>query len=172
MVPNDAGTMVQRVWDDMPRRYPGVGTDAFVVMPNHVHGIVWLGLGGDEHYSATENSMPDEGEYPVGTVGAGPSACPDRLNNSCGGGRPRGAAPTMSLPDVVHRFKSLTTHLYIRGVRNAGWPPFNGRLWQRNYYEHIIRNERNLYAVRRYIRDNPQQWGCDRNNPAGMTGAG
>ena len=47
----------------------------------------------------------------------------------------------MSLGDVVHRFKSLTTKRYIDGVKQRGWPPFPGKLWQRNYYEHIIRDE-------------------------------
>ena len=55
---------------------------------------------------------------------------------------------------------------YIRGVKTSGWPPFRGRLWQRNYYEHIIRNERALNAIRQYIIENPRRWHLDRENNA------
>ena len=61
----------------------------------------------------------------------------------------------MSLPDVVHRVKSLTTARYRQGVAEEGWPGFCGRLWQRNYYEHSIRAEDELDRIRRYIGDNP-----------------
>ncbi|MDF9392115.1 MULTISPECIES: transposase [Methylococcus] len=131
---NDAGRMVQTVWDELPLHYVGVELDTFVVMPNHVHGIIVL-------------------------VGAGPRACPKS-------GRPQGAAPTLSLPDVVHRFKTLTTKRYTDGVKTGGWPPFHGRVWQRNYYEHIIRDEVSLHRIREYIANNPQQWALDRENPA------
>jgi len=61
----------------------------------------------------------------------------------------------------VQRFKSLTTRRYIEGVRHLGWKPFHTRLWQRNYYEHIIRNEKDLQGVIDYILLNPQNWGSD-----------
>ena len=57
----------------------------------------------------------------------------------------------MSLPDVVHRFKSLTTTRYRHGVLQNGWSPFPGRLWQRNYYERVIRNDGELRHIREYI---------------------
>jgi len=69
------------------------------------------------------------------------------------------------LGDIVGAFKSITTVEYIRGVKQQGWPPFDKRLWQRNYWEHIIRNERALNAIRRYIIDNPRRWHLDRYNP-------
>jgi REP element-mobilizing transposase RayT len=72
----------------------------------------------------------------------------------------------MSLPDVVHRFKSLTTARYRLGVARAGWQPFPGRLWQRNYYEHVIRDEAELNLIRQYIAGNPAGWGNDPENPA------
>jgi len=71
----------------------------------------------------------------------------------------------MSLPDLVHRFKSLTTTRYRRGVVQSAWPPFVGKLWQRNYYEHVVRNEDELTRVRQYIRDNPLNWEIDEENP-------
>jgi REP element-mobilizing transposase RayT len=132
---NDAGQMVQDVWDELPAFYPGVQTDAFIVMPNHIHGIIIL-------------------------VGTGSHACPDEI------GQPQGVAPTrLSLPDVVHRFKTMTTKRYIDGVKKFGWTPFRRRLWQRNYYEHIIRNDHALQRIREYIWTNPLRWHLDRENP-------
>jgi len=97
------------------------------------------------------------------------------------GGQARGPAPTtatttgattvgengarLSLPDAVHRFKSFTTARYRHGVTQNGWPRFPGRLWQRNYYEHIIRNEDELQRIRQYIARNPADRASDRENP-------
>ena len=124
---NEIGQMIQSVWDELPQHYPGMDVDAFVVMPNHIHGIILL--------------------------------TPDKT------GQPQGVAPTMSLMDVVHRFKSLTTARYRQGVVQRRWQPFPGRLWQRNYYEHIIRHEEALNRAREYIVLNPLRWYLDRENP-------
>lgn len=70
-----------------------------------------------------------------------------------------------TLGDVVGAFKSVTTVAYTRGVKAAGWPGFRSRLWQRNYYEHIIRNDESLRRIRHYIQDNPARWVFDRENP-------
>ena len=147
MAMNDAGRMVQTVWDEIPENYHGIETDEFVVMPNHIHGIVII-------------------------VGAAPCGRPDA---PCGrpvgpgqprkDGQPRGVASTLSLPDVVHRFKTMTTKRYTDGVKKHGWPPYPGKLWQRNYYEHIIRNENELNRIREYIIINPMKWKLDRENP-------
>jgi len=69
------------------------------------------------------------------------------------------------LPSVVQWFKTMTTNEYICGIKTLRWVPFHGRLWQRNYYEHIIRNEESLPRVRQYITDNPVRWPYDRENP-------
>lgn len=73
--------------------------------------------------------------------------------------------PKPALGHVIGAFKSLTTNAYIQGVRENGWPPFDKRVWQRNYYERIIRNERELNAIRQYIDANPANWAMDRENP-------
>jgi REP element-mobilizing transposase RayT len=74
-------------------------------------------------------------------------------------------APTSSLGDVVGMFKSVSTHEYAMNVHVHKWPPFPGKLWQRNYYERIIRNEREMNRIRHYIINNPSQWDNDVNNP-------
>ncbi len=141
---NDTGRIVKSVWAELPG-YEGVSVDEFVVMPNHVHGIIVLGV-----------------------VGATPCGCPSpRQARSASrqawsaSGQAQGPAPTMSLslPDVVHRFKSLSTARY----RQRG---FGGALWQRNYYEHVIRGGGELFRIRRYIEGNPKMWDIDRENPA------
>ena len=72
--------------------------------------------------------------------------------------RPTEHSPAIGLPDVVGRFKSLTTSRYIAGVRDHGWTRFKGRLWQRNYHDRTIRNGQELTFVRQYLADNPREW--------------
>ncbi len=62
------------------------------------------------------------------------------------------------LGDMIGAFKSITTHEYILGVDHKSWPRFAKRLWQRNYYEHIIRDEKDLDRIRNYIQANPANW--------------
>ena len=101
--------------DEIFENYSGVEIDEFVIMPNHIHGIVVL-------------------------VGATPCGRPDTLECT-NSGQAQGPAPTLTLSDVVHRFKTLTTKRYTDGVKHNGWHPFPRKLWQRNYYEHIICNK-------------------------------
>ncbi|MBK8443154.1 MAG: hypothetical protein IPL35_06935 [Sphingobacteriales bacterium] len=63
---------------------------------------------------------------------------------------------------MVGAFKSIVTVEYIRGVKNWGWIPFNGKLWQRNYHEHIIRNEQSYQRISDYIINNPTKWTEDK----------
>ena len=86
-------------------------------------------------------------------------------------GSPRGyqerattrVAPTLG--DVMGAYKSLTTIEYARGVTTWGWQSFDRRLWQRNYYERVIRDGRELDRAREYIANNPMQWALDSENP-------
>lgn len=75
-------------------------------------------------------------------------------------------APTKaSLFDVVHWYKTMTTNDYIKGVKEEGWMRFEKRLWQRNYWERVIRNEGELHKFRNYIDTNPLRWHLDKLNP-------
>ncbi len=155
---NDVGRMIAVVWEELSRYDTRIAVDAFTVMPNHVHGIVILS-----------------------DVGAGPRACPDSNAyptpenemqrpikmeaQPLRAGQPQGVAPTMGLPGIVHRFKSLTIARYRQGVARNSWQPFAGRLWQRNYYEQILRNEADLHRAREYIAMNPIRWAEDENHP-------
>lgn len=70
-----------------------------------------------------------------------------------------------TLGDIIGAFKSITTHEYILGVDNKHWPQFYKRLWQRNYYEHVVRDEKDLNRIRDYIQSNPANWDEDEENP-------
>ncbi|HLJ66891.1 MAG TPA: transposase [Chloroflexota bacterium] len=83
------------------------------------------------------------------------------------GSSPRGR---ITVSAVAGRFKSYTAHLYGTGVAARGWPPYPGRLWQRGFHDRIIRNERELEAIREYILYNPLRWHLDRENPDGQHG--
>ena len=149
MVNNPPGDMIATIWHEIPIYYPGIGIDAFQIMPNHIHGIIIVG--------APPRGCPN------------PLACPD-FNSSKGQpqgvaserGQARGPAPTvgLSLPDIVHRFKTMTTKKYTDGVNN-GWQAFNKKLWQRNYYEHVVRDDEDLNRIREYISNNPLRWADD-----------
>lgn len=113
--PNNAGRMVIDCWENIPDRYPWVELDEFVLMPNHLHGLLVFG------------ADPDFDE---------------RVN----------------LGTVIGSFKSITTNAYGLGVRSRGWPRFNGKLWLENYYERVVRNDREAEKFREYIWDNPYRW--------------
>jgi len=140
---NDAGHMLARLWNDIPARFVDVEIDTFVVMPNHVHGIIVLpdAANAAATRGATTRVAPTEGN-----VGATLVVAP-------------------ALGDVVAAFKSVTTVHYIRGVKTMAWPAFRRRLWQRNYYEHVVRDEKALDRIRRYIDENPARWAFDDENP-------
>ena len=153
---NDAGHMVARQWHALPSRFPTVSLDAFVVMPNHIHSIIII------------NDYPRTNVRTNGTVGAGLVPAPTVTGVTTRvtpAGHESRVAPTVG--DIVGAFKSITTVEYIRGVRDGRWPPFVKRLWQRNYYERIVRGEKSLARIREYILTNPARWHRDRENPAG-----
>jgi putative transposase len=142
IVLSDAGVQIKEVWEQQPDRYPNIQLDAFVIMPNHTHGVVIL-----------EPDVLD----PVGAslVGAHHCEIGDVVDHRAT------TRVTPTLGDIVGAFKSITTVEYIRGVKTRGWRPFSGALWQRNYYEQIIRSDAALEAIRAYILSNPSQWPND-----------
>ncbi|MDV7402625.1 transposase, partial [Arthrospira platensis SPKY1] len=85
------------------------------------------------------------------------------FNDKQSKGQPQGIAPTgASLGNIIGAFKSITTNAYTTGVKTQQWPTFNGKLWQRNYYEHIIRTHDDYLRISNYINNNPKNWVTDR----------
>ena len=80
------------------------------------------------------------------------------------------ARPTScpTLPELVQWLKTMTTNDYIRHARAGEWAPFQKRLWQRDFHDHVIRDNEDLSAYRRYIRQNPRRWQMDEENPAAL----
>lgn len=170
---NDAGRMIEQGWSNLADRFPSIELDAFIIMPNHIHGIIVIGdpaaVGAGlvpalipTPIPSPQDSTADPTDPPVSTADPTDPTVDDGQKRA--GTRP---APTslVALGDVIGAFKSITTHAYIQGVHHYGWPAFNGRVWQRNYYEHIIRDEPSLQRIRYYIESNPDQWAADRENP-------
>ena len=139
--------MVSSVWNVLPERFPNIELDAFVVMPNHIHGILMIA-----HIDNHAVGAPLVGARVVTGDRATTRVAPTNSNE-------------VTLGAVIGAYKSLTTLDYIRGVKTASWPSFQKNLWQRNYYEHIIRNETSLNSIRQYISDNPANWAWDKENP-------
>jgi REP element-mobilizing transposase RayT len=92
-------------------------------------------------------------------VGADLRVCPNGSGKHVYWGEHTGSP----LRDIIQWFKTMTTNEYIRNVKNNGWKTFDGKLWQRNYYEHIIRNEQEMNEIREYIINNPLNWQEDEN---------
>jgi putative transposase len=120
-----AGDIVQRCWEEIPNHFENVELDAFIIMPNHIHGIIII----------TE---------PVGAIHESPL----RMT--------RQERRRMMLPKIIGRFK-MTTAKEINVLRKAAGCP----VWQRNYYEHIIRDDRDLENIRDYIANNSLKWPND-----------
>jgi REP element-mobilizing transposase RayT len=133
VVLNDCGQIAQQCWNELPHHYPNVVLDAFVVMPNHVHGVVVLkGDGG----------RVGVGLNPDGGVGAGFKPAPTLRRHA--------------LPEIVRGFKTFSSRR-INKLRDLEGNP----VWQRNYYEHIVRDEGELARIRQYVADNPKHWDED-----------
>ncbi|MFN8437437.1 MAG: transposase [Cytophagales bacterium] len=142
MILNDAGKMIETEWLNLNNRFSNIELHEFIVMPNHFHEIL-------EIVGAT-------------LVVAQNDVNTQNKNNENEKGQPQGIAPTKTVGDMMDAFKSISTVEYIRGVKNLGWKPFDGRIWQRNYYEHIIRNEQSYQTISNYIINNPAKWQEDK----------
>jgi len=132
MTINAIGKMVQNEWKRLPQRFPGVELDAFVVMPNHFHGVLCI----------TADSAKLDSAQSIERFGHPVKA---------------------SIPTIVRSFKAAVT---LRSRRMLGDP--DAQIWQGNYYERVIRNERGLLAARLYIQENPMNWAEDQENPEQM----
>ena len=136
VIKNDEGDIIQDTWNDLPERFPNIVLDEFTIMPNHIHGIIII---------------HDQEE----SVGAG-QALPDKKGAASCAPTNNDHQKTPGLPDIIRVFKSIST---IKVNRLLGK---NGQLlWQRNYFEHVIRSERDLETIREYIYTNPQAWNED-----------
>ncbi|MDO3379741.1 transposase [Geoalkalibacter halelectricus] len=185
---NDVGMVVRDQWLRTPQIRTNVALDEFVVMPNHFHAIMWIidPVGARRAVPLVNHPKRFNGQRPpVGARRAVPAfdhavVCPNIASQNQGTVsqnqgtvlRSQGTArraPTVekfgrpvagSLATIVRSFKSAATKRINTLRGNPGSP-----VWQRNYYEHVIRGDRDLYAARQYITDNPTKWELDINHP-------
>jgi len=116
MIINDLGKFAEKCWKDIPAHFPYIELDYYVVMPNHIHGIIIINPNVETPYMA---SLP--------------------------------------LGDIVGKFKAAVTRL-------ANKNGFSFFAWQSRFCDHVIRNERELFSIRKYIVENPLKWGLEKNN--------
>ena len=141
---NETGKIVVKCWNRIPQHFFSAELDVCVIMPNHVHGVILLGMGGSKSACAPTNPQPvRRGEVP--------SPAPSN--------RTRAVSPP-TLGQVVAYFKYQSTK-YIN--QHRGMP--GTRIWQRNYYDHVLRDDMDLERIRQYITDNPMQWELDQLHP-------
>jgi putative transposase len=164
VVLNTAGQMVENELHNLSKRFANLELDTHIIMPDHIHMILIL------------SQSPKQHDNPTQPVGAGlVPALPHNENNSTNPNNDcltvnantalhratTRVAPTIdtaqnpSLGLIVGAFKSLTTRKYILGVRESGWTPFEKRLWERNYFERVLRNDSELETRRHYTLENP-----------------
>ena len=151
MVLNDAGRITQEIWNGLPRRFPTVELHQSVVMPNHIHGILVLVGAQFIAPNAPDWNTPWRSGTPhQGAINRAPTIGRQTTMGVIN------RAPTLG--EIVRTFKAVTT----RQIRLAGRQEFR---WQRNYYEHVIRDEDSLNRIREYIATNPLRWELDWENP-------
>lgn len=169
MILNDAGKMIERWYNELENKYPDKFCHEMIVMPNHFHCII------ENTVQATPCDRPDNAatmDAHTATMGAhvgaplrGHPNNNERSNNDEHPETPYGPENkkyNATIGDAMDWFKTITTNEYIRGVKTLGWEPFNGKLWQRNYWEHIIRDEQSYQRISDYIINNPAKWADDK----------
>jgi putative transposase len=182
---NNAGRMVEKWWIELNHKFDNVETDEYIIMPNHFHGIIILTTANpmqDAHAEGTSTGTKDahtgakgthigaesthigaKGAH-IGAKGAHIGAKGAHIGAKGAHIGAKGAHIGAPLQEIMQWLKTMTTNEYIRGVKQSGWRPFPGKLWQRSYYDHIIRNENELNLAREYIMYNPIRWPKDKYN--------
>lgn len=125
MMLNDLGKIAETCWENIINHYPMVELDYYVIMPNHLHGIIIL------------NSTVETGHAP--------SLQQNNVKQN------DSSANIPSLSNIIGSFKSAVT----KQIHETGYPNFK---WQRSFYDRIIRNETELFKIRKYIEQNPLKW--------------
>lgn len=145
MVLNEYGQIAYNEWEKLQQRFTHVDLDVFQIMPNHMHAIIALTPVGATLAVALDITKNDITKNDMNAVRAGSRA---------------GASPARTVSDIVGAYKSLVANgcLEIYKIKNETM----GQLWQRNYYEHIIRNEQAYQTISEYIINNPEKWAADK----------
>lgn len=151
---SELGSAADACWTQIPEHHEGVGLDEYVVMPNHMHGIVIINekprgdihcrhvAGKDVQLNVLTNADVPTDDHPSNIRDKRHSISPVKG----------------SLSVIIRTFKAAVT----TWARSNGHPEF---AWQGRFHDHIIRDEDDLYRIRTYIRNNPLKWALDEENP-------
>jgi len=166
-----AKAMVENVWRDISKKFINAEIDIFVVMPDHFHGILILkpnitypvgealvaSRKTNEHGTYSNENRNSVGEALVASRGVANRDLPETGKREGTSPSPTGNRKIAGLTEIIGAFKSITTWKYSLGVNNDGWPKYYKKIWQRSFYDHIIRNETDLAVLRDYILNNPME---------------
>jgi REP element-mobilizing transposase RayT len=139
----EAGAIAANIWKRIPEQFPYVELDEYIIMPNHVHGIIWL--------------LPPNGTDAINPISADehrailPPSGRDAINRVSTADAHESRSAGMPLSQIIRWFKGRSTF----EIRKSGLGNF---AWQPRFYDHIIRNENSLSQIRIYVRQNPQDW--------------
>ena len=152
MVLNMAGEMVQKWYNKVEDKFPNTQAHEMVIMPNHIHFVIEIihPVGADPRV----RPLPGGHKQPQQDFWNQKHPSPIQ-------GQTHGSAPThtaVTVGGIVQWFKTMTTNTYIQMVKSAILPPFDRRIWQRNFYEHVIRNDADYTRIAEYIIHNPLTW--------------
>jgi len=161
------GEIVKTEWQKTGALRPNIDVDAFVVMPNHLHGILIITDNDDLYHHHNRNRNRDRNRRDtlqrVSTESESESESESGMGMEPGMGMGTieqfGKPTHNSIPTIVRLFKSTVTKQINQIRQTLGIP-----VWQRNYYEHIIRNDDELNKIREYIINNPLTWKTDENH--------
>jgi len=118
------GEIIKKQWNDIPNQYDNIKLDKYVIMPNHIHGILIIDC--EDNYRTAARAVP-------------------------------------TISSIIGSYKSKCSVEYLKYIKGHNLY-VSGKIWQRSFYDHIIRNERSLTAIREYITNNPINWATDENN--------
>lgn len=147
MVLNDAGKMVEKWVGELKNKYPDIDFGEYVVMPNHFHCIIETVTRNDGSGRVVEKGGHGDRDKQ-----------PQRTSDKYG---PDNQQFNATIGRMLDWFKTMSTNDYIRGVKTFNWQRFDSKLWQRNYWEHIIRDQQSYENISGYIVDNPAKWKDD-----------
>jgi REP element-mobilizing transposase RayT len=167
MILNKIGEIIKNQWLSIPTRFSNTKLDEFIIMPNHIHGIIIISPARQTNVGATlavaRNEIDAKRAMPV-TKRATARVAPTyqlTMNHSWINGQKTNKTNHFTIGQIIGAFKSLCITNYLKYIKNKNLNTPLNKLWQRNYYEHIIRNENELNYVRQYIKDNPIKWRND-----------
>ena len=169
------GKIAHTQWEQLPKRFPNIELDEFQIMPNHMHGIIVITNVGaslaDAHDSHVESSLADAhdshvesslADAPVaGAQNAGESLTHDDAQTKRVRVERARARRAPTVGEMIGAYKSIVTDKCLELWKSKRPDEMVGKLWQRNFFEHIIRDEQSFNNIRKYIVCNPENWESD-----------